>query len=179
MESILIIDDEIQIRRLLEITLSVNGYKIIENYNCFGCSPDNKIGLKMVFIDNDDYVESIWTPSADFEGYHNVVHGGIQATLMDEIANWVLISKLHATGVTKTMRVNYLKSVFVNNGDILIRAKVVSFENSTASVFAEILDSDGVIRANAEIEYFVFPDNVARKRFNFPGVDAFYLKNID
>lgn len=30
MESILIIDDEIQIRRLLEITLSANGYKIVE-----------------------------------------------------------------------------------------------------------------------------------------------------
>jgi len=30
MESILIIDDEVQIRRLLEITLSANGYKIIQ-----------------------------------------------------------------------------------------------------------------------------------------------------
>lgn len=30
MENILIIDDEIQIRRLLEITLSANGYKIVE-----------------------------------------------------------------------------------------------------------------------------------------------------
>ena len=29
-ENILIIDDEIQIRRLLEITLSANGYKISE-----------------------------------------------------------------------------------------------------------------------------------------------------
>jgi two-component system, OmpR family, KDP operon response regulator KdpE len=28
-ETILIIDDEVQIRRLLEITLSSNGYKII------------------------------------------------------------------------------------------------------------------------------------------------------
>jgi len=33
MDSILIIDDEIQIRRLLEITLSANGYKIIESEN--------------------------------------------------------------------------------------------------------------------------------------------------
>ena len=29
-DSILIIDDEVQIRRLLEITLSANGYKISE-----------------------------------------------------------------------------------------------------------------------------------------------------
>jgi len=156
-----------------------NGYKILENYNCFGCSPDNKIGLKMVFIDNGEFVESKWTPTHDYEGYHNVVHGGIQATLMDEIANWVLIDKLHVTGVTKSMKVNYLKSVFVNKGDITIRAKVINFENSIASVFAEILDTDGDIRANAEIQYFVFPDNVARKRFHFPGVEAFYLENID
>ncbi len=32
-ESILIIDDELQIRRLLEITLSANGYKIIQSIN--------------------------------------------------------------------------------------------------------------------------------------------------
>lgn len=40
MENILIIDDEIQIRRLLEITLSANGYKIIEAEN-------GKSGLSM------------------------------------------------------------------------------------------------------------------------------------
>jgi two-component system, OmpR family, KDP operon response regulator KdpE len=32
-ETILIIDDELQIRRLLEITLSANGYKILQAGN--------------------------------------------------------------------------------------------------------------------------------------------------
>lgn len=32
-ETILIIDDELQIRRLLELTLSANGYKIIQSAN--------------------------------------------------------------------------------------------------------------------------------------------------
>lgn len=32
-ETILVIDDEVQIRRLLEITLSANGYKVIESAN--------------------------------------------------------------------------------------------------------------------------------------------------
>lgn len=52
MESILIIDDEIQIRRLLEITLSANGYKIIDSDNGKdGCSMAASFNPSIIILD--------------------------------------------------------------------------------------------------------------------------------
>jgi two-component system KDP operon response regulator KdpE len=52
MESILIIDDEIQIRRLLEITLSANGYKIVEAENGKdGCSLAASFNPSLIILD--------------------------------------------------------------------------------------------------------------------------------
>jgi len=41
-----------------------------------------------------------------------MLHDGIQATLLDEIADWVLIVKLGTSGVTKNLNINYVKFVF-------------------------------------------------------------------
>ncbi len=154
-----------------------NGYKTKQDYNCFGCSPHNKMGLQLEFYLNEDFVESYWEPTNNFEGYHNVIHGGIQATLMDEIANWVLLAKLKSTGVTKSMIVNYLYPAFVNEGKILVRGKFISFENNIAKIFAEILNSNNKVVANSEIEYFIFPENIAKKRYGFPGIEHFDIEN--
>jgi len=52
MESILIIDDEIQIRRLLGITLSANGYKIIEaETGKDGCSLAASFSPSLIILD--------------------------------------------------------------------------------------------------------------------------------
>jgi two-component system KDP operon response regulator KdpE len=52
MESILIIDDEIQIRRLLDITLSANGYKIVEAVNGEdGCSLAVSFNPSLIILD--------------------------------------------------------------------------------------------------------------------------------
>jgi len=52
MESILIIDDEIQIRRLLEITLTANGYKIVEAENGKdGCNLAASFNPSLIILD--------------------------------------------------------------------------------------------------------------------------------
>jgi len=63
-------------------------------YQCFGCAPHNHNGLQMSFAEDGEYVVSEWEPKDYFQGYYNVLHGGIQATLMDEIASWLVQIKL-------------------------------------------------------------------------------------
>ncbi len=65
-----------------------NPYVDLKGYNCFGCSPNNIQGLHMHFEEHGEKIISEWTPKMQFQGYKNVLHGGIQATLMDEIASW-------------------------------------------------------------------------------------------
>ncbi len=151
-----------------------NAYADLGDYNCFGCSPSNPIGLRLQFIEDGEWIISKWTPEKSYEGYINMLHGGIQATLLDEIADWVLIAKLQTSGVTKNLNINYLKPVFVNHGEITLRAKLQSQGERTAIIYTELLDKDGVVRSNAEIEYFVFPQEIAKKKYSFPDPKEFF-----
>ncbi|MEI6347368.1 MAG: PaaI family thioesterase [Bacteroidota bacterium] len=153
-----------------------NGYSEMANYNCFGCAAHNPIGLKLEFFEDNEYVVSKWIPSNNYEGYHNILHGGIQATLMDEIANWVIINKLKQTGVTKSLQVNYAKSVYIDKGEITISAKVSSIQKRDVTIYAEIKDCDGLMRSSALICYTLIPGVVAIIRNQFPGYDQFYLE---
>ena len=40
----------------------INPWRNHEGYNCFGCSPDNPIGLHMEFYEDGDYIVSTWHP---------------------------------------------------------------------------------------------------------------------
>jgi len=68
-----------------------NPFAGMQGFDCFGCSPDNPIGLKLNFIEEAEYLTSEWQPSDHLQGYMNILHGGIQATLMDEIASWTIL----------------------------------------------------------------------------------------
>ena len=40
----------------------INPWRNHEGYNCFGCSPDNPIGLHLEFYEDGDYIVSTWHP---------------------------------------------------------------------------------------------------------------------
>ena len=67
-----------------------------EGYNCFGCSPDNPIGLHMEFYEDGDYIVSTWHPEHNYQGWVDTMHGGILSTLIDEVCGWVVTRKLRA-----------------------------------------------------------------------------------
>lgn len=53
---------------------------------CFGCSPHNAQGLRMRFVKTGPgKVESRCEIAERFAGAPGVIHGGIQATLLDEV----------------------------------------------------------------------------------------------
>ena len=72
-------------------------------YNCIGCSPDNPMGLHLDFWEDGEDVVSRWTPTADYQGWIDTLHGGVQSLLLDEVAGWVVTRKLQTTGVTSKM----------------------------------------------------------------------------
>jgi uncharacterized protein (TIGR00369 family) len=152
----------------------INPFTGKNGYNCFGCDPGNHHGLKMEFVDEGEYVTARWSPRNYFQGYKDVLHGGIQATLMDEIASWYVYAKLNTAGVTSKLEIRYKKPVYVNHGDITIRAKLISIKRNLANFKVELLDSENKLCAEAAVQYFTFDEKVARERFWYPGVEAFY-----
>ena len=86
-----------------------------EGYKCFGCSPDNPIGVHMEFFEDGEDVVCFWHPQEHFQGWINTLHGGIQSTLIDEIASWVVFRKLQTTGVTTKLEVSFHKPVMTTD----------------------------------------------------------------
>lgn len=52
--------------------------------NCFGCDPDNPIGLKAVFAANGDCITGYLQSNSNQEGHPGYVHGGIISAFIDE-----------------------------------------------------------------------------------------------
>ena len=45
-----------------------------------------------------------------------------------------------------------------------------------AKIECSLFDSEGIEYAKAQINYFHFPENVAKERYHYPGIAAFYEK---
>jgi uncharacterized protein (TIGR00369 family) len=128
----------------------------------------------MEFFDEGEYVTCKWEPGDHFQGYLNVLHGGVVASLQDEIASWAVMAKLKTSGVTSRMDIHYLKPVFVKDGPVTIRAKVRQFRHKIAVIETELYTAKGEIASNAIVSYYVFPEEVARKKYSYPGFEKFY-----
>ena len=89
----------------------INPYLNKEGYNCFGCSPNNPIGLHLEFWEDGEDVVTTWSPSINYDGWVETLHGGIISTLIDELANWVLSRRLQAAGVTTKLEVKFRRPV--------------------------------------------------------------------
>ncbi|MFC2151245.1 PaaI family thioesterase [Bacteroidota bacterium] len=152
----------------------LNPYANLEGYNCFGCSPKNDLGLQMEFFEDGDYIISSWQPKKHLVGYGNVLHGGIQSAILDEIASWVVYVKAKTAGVTATLNVKYKNAVFTDKGKLTIRAKLIEENRRFAIIHAELLDSDQKVCSEAEVKYFIFPLEIAKRKFHYPGAESFF-----
>jgi acyl-coenzyme A thioesterase PaaI-like protein len=151
-----------------------NPYADFEQYNCFGCSPTNPIGLKLAFYEEGEEIISTWDPDPNFQGFHNVLHGGIQATMMDEIASWVIFMKLNTAGVTYSMSTRFKKPVHISHGQVTLRARLEQEKRRLATIKVELADGKGTICSESSVDYFVLPREKAEKELHFPGREAFY-----
>lgn len=127
----------------------------------------------MQFYDEGDSVISTWEPTGNFQGWHNVLHGGIQATLMDEIASWVVFTKLGTTGVTSKMEVKLSKPMLMNKGPVKLVAKLREMRRNIAVIDVELIDCEGNCCAEGVFHYFTYPVNVAKDRLFYPGREKF------
>lgn len=138
-------------------------------HNCFGCSPANEAGLKLEFFEDGDDVVTHWRPSRAFEGWRNVLHGGIQALLLDEICAWVVMRKLQTIGVTSKMEVKYLKPVAADDPCLTVRARVLRTVRNLAEIESCLYNSAGELCTRALCTYYDFPPERARSEREFPG----------
>ncbi|MBN2805713.1 MAG: PaaI family thioesterase [Prolixibacteraceae bacterium] len=142
-------------------------------YNCFGCAPHNQLGLQLEFWEDGEEVLSHWKPQAHMMGWHNVLHGGIQATLMDEVSGWLVYVKCGTAGVTAEMQVKYRKPLLLSNGMVTIRCRLLEKNRRFANIEAKVY-SNGEVSSEGILKFYLIPEEIARKDYHYPGAEAFF-----
>lgn len=130
-------------------------------YNCFGCDPNNPMGMQMSFYWDEQDVVSVWRAGVNHVSWIDTLHGGLQATLLDEICGWVVFFQLQTSGVTAKMEMRYRKPVSTKWPYILLRARLVEHRRTLAKVRGEIWSPDHVLCAECTCTYFVYPTEKA------------------
>lgn len=151
-----------------------NPFDQLPGYNCFGCSSNNHAGLQMTFYEDGDEIISKWMPDPHFQGYINMVHGGIQSTLIDEIASWVVFIKMKTGGVTSKLTTKFRKPLVISDGEVTIRAKVIEKKSRIVEIDVKLYNGKGVLCSESVAEYFLLTSEKAATTMNFPSTEDFY-----
>jgi uncharacterized protein (TIGR00369 family) len=152
----------------------MNPFDKLPDYYCFGCSSHNPMGLKMTFEEDGEEIISTWNPEKQFQGYINIVHGGVQCTLMDEIASWVVFIKLKTGGVTSKLSAKFRKPLVISEGAVTIRARLIEHSSRLAKIEVKIINSKGILCSESLAEYFLLTPEKAASTMNFPEIHDFY-----
>jgi acyl-coenzyme A thioesterase PaaI-like protein len=116
---------------------------------CFACGKDNPIGLHLTFaFEGEEYVTR-FLADPSVQGYHGIVHGGIVATVLDEVMARLVWEKA-GPSATARLEVRYRRPVPVRQ-PIVVRGRITAVRRDgqlyeTAATAA--LD-DGTILAEA------------------------------
>jgi uncharacterized protein (TIGR00369 family) len=123
---------------------------------CFGCGQQNESGLRLRYRRiGESSVEAEYSVPQHFRGAEGVVHGGVQAALLDEImglaVHTFLAGEEHRI-VTAEMSVRYRKSTPIETL-LTIRGHLNRTEGPNLFLSAEILDGEGELLTEGESRF--------------------------
>src|SRR6478752_384765 len=104
---------------------------------CFGCGPDHPIGFKLRFSRDGDDVVTRFVPSDRYQGPPGIMHGGLVATLADELGAWACIVMLGKFGFTVSFDARYRQAVRIGK-ELEGRGRIVKTGTRFVDVRVEV-----------------------------------------
>lgn len=145
-----------------------------KNFGCFGCSSFNEHGLKLNFHLDDKKLFCIWNPDHKFDGWKNIIHGGIQTTIIDETSEWLVFALYGRSAVTMELNVKFIKPLRSDEGEIKAVAEVLNFNKSIIEIKTIILNNSNQICTDSVGKFFVYDEKKSKEIFNFPEHNDFF-----
>ena len=129
--------------------------------NCFVCGLTNPVGLKLAFYETGpDEVVATYTPDKAYEGYPEVLHGGIVAALLDEAGGRVvMIGDHNHFMMTAKLEVRYRRPTPVGQ-PLKVVGRLLQRRGRLAVAHAEVQLADGTVTAEAELMLAELPDTL-------------------
>ena len=118
------------------------------DHNCFACGGQNAIGMRLQIELGEGTARTEWRAGHDYVGWEDKIHGGILATLLDEVMAWAP-SSYDSWAVTAEMHLRYRAPA--NPGELLTaEAQVTSRKRRIYDVHGEVRGEGGRLIAEAD-----------------------------
>ncbi len=121
------------------------------DHHCFACGGSNPIGMRLRIEIGEGVARTAWTAGDDFVGWSDKVHGGIIATLLDEVMAWAP-SSFDSWAVTAEMTVRY-RSPAAPGEELEASGRVVRRRRRIYDVCGEVRTADGRLIAEGSGRY--------------------------
>jgi len=120
--------------------------------SCFVCGQDNPRGLRLKSRVENGKVMLDYTPRESDLGWKSLVHGGLAATLLDEVMTWTAIIATRNPCVAAEITVRFKRPIAVGRP---IRAEAQPVEVKSRMVLASstLTDDQGRVVASATGKY--------------------------
>jgi uncharacterized protein (TIGR00369 family) len=122
-------------------------------HSCFVCGESNAIGLKLRFETDGNIVRTRFTPRPEHIGFKGVIHGGIIATLLDEIMVWACAVQTKRFGYCAEMTARFLKPLRPGEEIIATGELSANRRNKILEAKAEVRNQAGELLASATGKY--------------------------
>jgi acyl-coenzyme A thioesterase PaaI-like protein len=120
---------------------------------CFGCGTENPIGLRLTFRRAAGGVRAEFRPRPEYQGWDNMLHGGIILTMLDETLAY---AALFAVGPAVTAEIQArLRRPASMAGVFDLYGEVTRARLGLVQAHATITDEQGLLIAEADGKFML------------------------
>lgn len=122
---------------------------------CFACGEDNPIGLKLRPSFDGEKVTAVFTPGDYHQGWHDITHGGIVYTLLDEVTAYALLCAGTEFGVTVKSEIQF-KHIAPTGRPLHMSAWTTRVTRRLIETQGEVSLEDGTLVAQAYSQFYAW-----------------------
>ena len=122
-------------------------------HSCFVCGESNPIGLNLRFETDGRTVRTRFTPRPEHIGFKQVVHGGLIATVLDEIMVWACLAQTKRLAYCAELTVRFQNPLRPGEQTIATAELVTNRRGKIFEVKSELQNNSGKILATAAGKY--------------------------
>ena len=122
-------------------------------HSCFVCGESNPLGLKLRFETDGQIVRARFCPKPEHVGFRDVIHGGLIATVLDEIMVWACAVRTRRFAFCAEFNVRFLAPLAPGKEVIVIGQLVTDRKGRLFETKAAMRNATGVTAAEATGKY--------------------------
>lgn len=132
-------------------------------HSCFVCGESNVSGLRLRFETDGRIIRARFVPRPEHVGFRHTVHGGLIATLLDEIMVWACAVSTRRFAFCAELNVRFQKPLRPGEETIATAEMSANRRDKIFEATAELRNAAGTVFASASGKYLPIKDGDVRE----------------